>query len=174
MKKTKLIFLLSLVSFLSPAQDGWQEFKKNNYSISYPPDWNYSDEKPQPTIEFILKASFESTKDDQFQENINLNLESLLEETNVSDYMKSTIDQIKTQVPSAKIIKNTSTEVNGLEAKEFIWSAKFGNDFLLKFKQIIFIKSKIAYVLTLTSTEKEFDRYITIGDKILYSFKFKD
>lgn len=146
MKKTKLIFLFLLVSLLTFAQDNWKEFKKSNYSIKYPEDWNYCDQKPQPKIEFILKANSKSNKNDRFHENINLNLKTLTKETNLNDHIESKIDQISFQIPNVKINENKSTVINGITAKKLIWSAKLSNGFHLKFKQIILIRNKIAYI----------------------------
>ncbi|RKE98290.1 PsbP-related protein [Ichthyenterobacterium magnum] len=171
----KITILTLLITFHCFAQDNWQTYTKDNYTIDYPSDWTYSNQKPQPTIQFVLKASPNSAKNDQFQENINLNLEFLKQDKiNLDSYINTTIKQILSQVNDAQIIENKLIKSNDLDAKLFVWSGSFGNGIVLKFRQLVFIKNKTAYVLTLTCTETDYESYINIGNKIFNSFKFKN
>ncbi|MFK7781333.1 hypothetical protein [Psychroserpens sp.] len=173
--KFKISLLTILFTFSCFAQDNWQTYKKDNYSIDHPSDWTYSSQKPQPTIQFVFMAKPESAREDQFQENINLNIELLKQDdNNVDAYVDASISQIKSQVKGVNIIENQLTKINDLDAKSFVWSGDFGNGMILTFKQLIFIKDKTAYILTLTCSETEYKDYIEVGDKIFNSFKFNN
>lgn len=172
--KTKLTLLLSiLLVTLATAQDKWKTLEKDNYIISYPKNWVSSDQKPQPTIEFVLLSEEASQKKDQFRENINLNTENLSgKKLSLKEYIKLALDQVKTQIPSAKTISKKNIELNGKEAKKIIWSADLGGGIVLKFKQLFLINNETAYILTYTASMAEYDIYDKVSDKIFNSFKF--
>ncbi|MFC0604000.1 PsbP-related protein [Winogradskyella pulchriflava] len=164
--------LLCFVSTALFAQKDWKTLEKDNYAINYPEDWISSDQKPQPTMQFLLLSDEKSQEKDQFRENINLTIEDLRGQTlSTEEYVKISLDQITSQIPNSKIISNDAIKIDGFEARVVIWSADFGNGMILKFKQILLINSGNAYVLTFSSTASEYDQYIEIGDKILNSFK---
>lgn len=167
---TLLLFFISTFLF---AQEDWKTFAKDNFSIQYPATWEYSDQKPQPNIQFVLMSEEASQNEDMFRENINLNTEDLNgQDVSLKDYAKAGLDQVFAQIPSAKMITNNDIKLGGENAKEIIWSANLGNGILLKFKQVFLLKDGTAYVLTFTATETDYDKYIVDGEKILYSFKF--
>ncbi|WP_296313473.1 PsbP-related protein [Winogradskyella sp. UBA3174] len=166
---TLLLFFISSTLF---AQKGWETLTKDNYAVSYPKDWISSEQKPQPSMVFLLMSDEKSQNEDKFRENINLTLEDLtLQTLSLEDYSKLSIDQITGQIPSAKVISNESIKIDGWEAIAVIWTADFGNGMALKFKQIFLINNGKAYILTFSSTTTEYDEYIEVGDKILNSFK---
>lgn len=170
--KNLIVLALLLINVSLFAQDDWQILSTDNYSIQYPKDWTSSDQKPQPSVQFLLLSDESSLSEDNFRENINMTIENLKGKSiSIDEYVKISIDQISAQIPNAKIITNESTKIDGNDAKEVIWSADFGNNMVLKFKQILLINSDSAYILTYSSTVTEFSKYEDIGDKILQSFK---
>lgn len=172
MKKNLLIVLALFISTTLFAQDDWKTLKNENYAISYPSDWVSSDQKPQPSIKVLLLSDENSQKDDQFRENINLNLEDLKGQTlSLEEYANISLDQIKKQIPNAEILSNEAIKIDNWEAKSVVWYADFGT-MILKFKQVFLINNGTAFVLTYSSTKTEFDDYIEIADKIINSFKF--
>lgn len=173
MKNRVTLILALLLTTISFAQDDWQTYKQDNYSINYPAHWEYSSKKPQPSIQFILFSEETSQAKDLFRENINLTLENLNGQSfSLESYTKLALEQVKIQIPSAKIISNTQIKLGVKNAKEIIWTADLGNGMLLKFKQVFTLHEASAYVLTFTSTITDYDAYITDATKILYSFKF--
>ncbi|EDP71541.1 hypothetical protein FBALC1_03617 [Flavobacteriales bacterium ALC-1] len=172
--KTKFLTLLVLLSSsIMLAQDEWQTLEQDNYSISYPKDWVSSDEKPQPSVLFLLKAPENSQKEDLFRESINLVSEPLGGQTlSIEDYVKISLDQIMAQIPSAEIKSNKETKLGDEDAREVVWSADFGNGMVLQFKQVYIINNGTAYVLTFSSTTSEYDAYDEVVNKTLNSFKF--
>jgi hypothetical protein len=167
---TLVLFLISATLF---AQKDWNTLVQDNVTISYPKDWTSSDQKPQPSMQFLLLSDDKSQIEDKFRENINLTLEDLNGKTlTLDEYSKLSLDQITAQIPSAKILSNESRKIDGWEAKSAIWTADFGNGMILKFKQIYVLNAGVAYILTFSSTVAEYDDYIEVGDEILNSFKF--
>ena len=171
----KLKILTSVLLFVSVtlfAQDDWKTLKKDDYAISYPKDWVSSDQKPQPNMQFLLLLDAKSQENDSFRENINLMTENLgSRDLTLEAYNKMSVDGIIAQIPSAMIISNQSTKVEGREAAAIVWSADFGNGMILKFKQIVMVYNNKGYILTFSSSEAEYDTYIEVGDQILNSFK---
>ncbi|WP_339625266.1 PsbP-related protein [uncultured Winogradskyella sp.] len=169
-KLTTLVVLL--IGFTVFAQKDWTQLTQDGFAISYPKDWVSSDQKPQPSMQFLLMSDEKSQINDKFRENINLTLEDLGGQVlSLEDYAKISLEQITTQIPSAKVIVNVTTKINDYEARSVIWSADFGNGMVLKFKQVFILNGGMAYVLTFSSTSAEYDDYIEVGDKILNSFK---
>ncbi|WP_422107451.1 PsbP-related protein [Winogradskyella sp.] len=171
--KVKILTLVLLFAGVTLfAQDDWKTLKKDDYAISYPKDWVSSDQKPQPNMQFLLLSEEKSQRDDLFRENINLITENLGgRDLTLQAYTKLSIDQIIAQIPSARILSHESAKVEGREAAAIVWSADFGNDMILKFKQIILVYNDKGYVLTFSSSEAEYDSYVQIGSRILNSFK---
>nr|WP_321231756.1 PsbP-related protein [uncultured Psychroserpens sp.] len=163
-----LVFMSNIVF----AQDEWKTLEKENYSISYPTTWEHSDKKPQPSTQFVLFSEVASQEKDSFRENINLSTENLNgQNPSLSDYTRVSLDQVKAQVPTAKIVASSTTKVNGIDVSDITWSATFGA-IDLKFRQFLFIKNGTAYILTYTGSSSEFDNYSKVVNTTFNSFKF--
>lgn len=172
--RNKLLMLSALFFslILFGQKDKWKTFEKDGYSIQYPKSWTYSDQKPQPMVQFVLLSEEDSQEEDNFRENINLSTESLQgRKMSLDAYVELALDQVTEQIPSAKILATEDVSLNGKKAKSFIWTADFGNGVMLKFKQYILISDGTAYILTFTSTEAEFDEYVNKATDILDTFK---
>lgn len=167
---TLLVLFISTSLF---AQKNWETLEQDNYAISYPKDWISSDQKPQPSMQFLLLTDEKSQNEDQFRENINLTTEDLGGTTfSLEEYAKISLDQITSQIPTAEVLSNDPTKIDNWEARTVVWRADFGNNMILQFKQVFLINGGQAYVLTFSSTKAEYDEYIKVGDNILNSFKF--
>ncbi|SHG59342.1 hypothetical protein [Winogradskyella jejuensis] len=171
--KTRILTLaLSFAMTFAFAQE-MKTFTKDNYTIDYDTTWEISEQKIQPAVQFMILSDESTQAKDKFRENINLSAESLQgQELNAADYAKISLDQISVQIPGAKIITNESKKLNGIDCQEIIWSADFGNNMILKFKQVIFVRGGTGYALTFSSTTTEFDTYKESANKMLSSFKF--
>lgn len=173
MKYITLLFLFISTSLF--AQNNWQVLETNEYSISYPQDWVSSDMLTQPSMQFLLLSPEESQKNDKFRENINLTVEALgTNAMSLEDYIKLSTDQVIAQIPSAKILSNSTKKINNILAADIQWSADFGNGIALQFKQLFTIQNGVAYVLTYSSTEAEFNEYFDVANTIMNSFTFKN
>ena len=171
--KTKLTTMMAIfITVVTFAQENWKTLKAESYAITYPENWVSSDQKPQPSMLFLLLAEETSQNDDKFRENINLTTEDLAGQTFTIDaYAKLSTDQITAQIPTAKVELSEATKLDGQDAWSVIWSADFGNGMVLKFNQVFLISGGTAYVLTFSSTTTEYDSYIDVAKKVLNSFK---
>ena len=171
--KTKLFTsLLILVSLIISAQENWQTTKKDAFAISYPNDWETSNQLSQPSMQILLLSDASTQDKDKFRENINITTESLGGRSmSIASYAKVSTDQIKAQIPSARVESSKLSKLDGQEAWEVIWSGDFGNGMYLRFKQSFLLFNDTAYVLTYSSSTAEFDQYIKIADLVFESFK---
>ncbi|WP_460218000.1 PsbP-related protein [Psychroserpens sp. MEBiC05023] len=163
--------VLAFLVTVGYAQDK-KTIEKDGYSVTYPDTWESSDQKPQPNVQFLLMSDISSQNKDMFRENINMSTELLNGQyPTLAEYSKASLDMIKTQIPSSKIISNNTISVNGVDAIDLIWSASFGA-IELKFRQYVLLKNDTAYIITYSASTTEYDDYSTIATSILNSFKF--
>lgn len=172
MKISLLSLIFTVLTTAIFAQDGWKTYQKDNYSINYPPNWEYSDQKPEPTIAFIFMSPEASQTKDSFRERVNLTIENLVhEDLTLEAYTEKVLQQVK-QVPNAKMASALPVTIGDIEATNIIWSAELGGGMNLKFNQLFTVKDRVAYVLTFASTTTEYERYEKDAIMILNSFKF--
>lgn len=172
MKISLLSLIFTVLTTAIFAQDGWKTYQKDNYSINYPSNWEYSDQKPEPTIAFIFMSPEASQTKDSFRERVNLTIENLVhEDLTLEEYTEKVLQQVK-QVPNAKMASALPVTIGDIEATNIIWSAELGGGMNLKFNQLFTVKDRVAYVLTFASTTTEYERYEKDAIMILNSFKF--
>jgi len=172
MKISLLSLIFTVLTTAIFAQDGWKTYQKDNYSINYPSNWEYSDQKPEPTIAFIFMSPEASQTKDSFRERVNLTIENLVhEDLTLEEYTEKVLQQVK-QVPNAKMVSALPVTIGDIEATNIIWSAELGGGMNLKFNQLFTVKDRVAYVLTFASTTTEYERYEKDAIMILNSFKF--
>lgn len=158
---TLTFFLITIFAF---SQDNFIEYKKDNFSISYPENWKL-DTSGQMNSKFIIFSPH--TEGDAFNENVNLIVQDLTgQNLNLQSYTELSVKQVSSMVPNAKLIESTQIGSH----QEIIWSGFVANN-NLKFKQIYYVIDSKAYVLTFTAHETTFDDYIKVGGKILNSFQ---
>ena len=149
--------------------EGWKSISENNYSISYPENWELN-KSGQMGSSFILLSPLLSEKD-QFRENVNLIIQDLRGyNLDLDKYVEISEDQIKTVITNGEILESNRTTVDDLSYQKVIYTGKQGI-FNLKFEQYFWVVEDQAYILTMTSEESQFDNYQETGEKILNSFK---
>lgn len=170
----KFIFFLSATCCLSllPAQNNskWETIEKNTYRIEYPSSWQL-DQSGRNKSEFIILSKREAN--DTFRENINLIAQDLSNQImNLESYVELSENQIKNMVANSKIYRSELLTKDGVPFHLIEWSGLL-NGKNLKFKQYFFITNNVAYALTFTSEENQYENYIKTADKILNSFILK-
>ena len=164
MKKSITIIFFLLISTTIFSQENFVEYKKDNFSISYPENWRL-DTSGQMNTTFIIYSP--TQPEDPFHENINLLIQDLTgQNLDLESYTSISENQIKTMIPNTKLVKS---ERKG-NYHEVIWSGFVANN-NLKFKQIYYVINDKAFVLTFTALDTTFDDYIDLGSKILDTFK---
>ncbi|OGE33186.1 hypothetical protein A3C59_03655 [Candidatus Daviesbacteria bacterium RIFCSPHIGHO2_02_FULL_36_13] len=144
----------------------------DNVSIQTPDGWTLK-ENPQPGTQ----ATFFSPKegvDDKFIENVGLSVSDLSAKPDVTldEVVKAWIDQSQSEFPdSFKVISQDKTTLGGAEAVKLIYQAK-DKVSSLKGMAIFALKDSKAYILSYSSEEKSFDKFLDGVNQIINSFKF--
>jgi len=171
-----LVFIVNLTVYAQTSEKetqteilkGWKSLTENNYSISYPNNWELN-KSGQMGTNFILFSPL-SSEQDQFKDNVNLLVQDLTgHNLNLNKYVELSEGQIKTMITDGKMIESKRITTKTLDYQKVIYTGKQGV-FNLKFEQYYWVVKANAYVLTLTCEESQFDNYKTIGEKILDSF----
>ncbi|WGK70015.1 hypothetical protein P0082_03915 [Candidatus Haliotispira prima] len=150
--------------------DSWKSFTENNYSISYPEDWELNNSGLMGT-NFILLSPISSGQD-RLRENVNLLIEDLTGlNLDLDEYAEISEGQIKTMITDAKIIESKIITTKNLDYHRIIYTGKQGF-FNLEFEQYVWVLEDKAYILTFTCEESQFDNYQALGEQILNSFSF--
>ena len=151
----------------------WKTFTHRDYSIQYP-DWVELNTSGINGTSFMLYLE-EFSLNEMIRSSINLliqDLNALNMNISFDEYVKLSENQVKTLITGGKIIKSQRFEKDNSEFQEFIWTGRQGK-FIFKCKQYYTIKNGKAYVLTLTTDIKEFDRYKTVGTEIMDIFRIR-
>lgn len=166
--KLKITLLFIVLINTCFGQVDFEEYTNEMYSVNYPKQWRL-DTSGTMSTEFILFS--ELKEDDAFSENVNMIVQDLSNQGfTMKSYMKLSENQIKNMVPDSKIIESVFDKEN--KHHMLVWSGNVTGQ-VLKFKQYFYLEKEKIYVLSLTTLPETYDSYITIGEKILDSFKLK-
>ena len=156
----------------SDLEPEWTQLEENNYSIYYPNDWNLNQAGQNETSFNITSPS--TAISDPFSENVNLLIQDLTNlAIDLNKFIEISVNQVETVVKNGKMFLSKRKKAHGLEFQKVIYTGQYG-DFDLKFKQYCWVRDDHAYILTFTSEEKQFDRFDSVSERILKSFKFTD
>jgi len=170
MKKiTILVFtIISLNAYGQKAN--WKTYTKDNYSIQYPPAYDL-EEYQQGTV-FMLIFPVDSANP-TFNKNINLIIQDLKGTgLDLDKYNETSVKQIKQYLPNDTILTNKREKDAMGEYRHLIYIGDMHEDHL-QFEQYYRIINEKAYVLTLTTETKQWDKGHQIGEQILNTFKIK-
>ncbi|WGK70014.1 PsbP-related protein [Candidatus Haliotispira prima] len=150
------------------ALDNWASLTEDDYSISYPEDWEL-DQSGQAGTSLILFSPL-SSGEDQFKENVNLLIQDLTgNNLDLDGYVELSESQIKAVTTDGNIIESTRMTTETSEFHKVIYAMEQGVQ-NLKFEQYVWVLEDKAYVLTFTCEEDQFDDYQALGEQILNSF----
>jgi len=178
--KSLIIFIFLVVSFFvnSHAQNvkdasvNWETIDRCSYSIQYPATWSIDTSKQLGTDLFIFSPKDSDT--DKFRENVNAMVQDLngLNIT-LDKYIEISEGQIKTMLTNASIIESKRLIQGNKEYHKLLFTGQQGI-FKLKTEQYYFLVNEKAFVITLTTEQNQYDKYIENGEAILKSFKLKE
>jgi len=150
-------------------QKDWEVINEPEYTISYPKNWSV-DKSGNDGVELVLNSPSDSD-DDSFQQNANFLRESLPDDSiGLEEYAKAAIDQAKTIFPT--VLSKERVKSDNKDFYKVIFSGtQSGIEFI--HEQQYRVKDKMAYILTFTSTQSDYEKDKVIGNKILKSFRLK-
>ncbi|MCW3787084.1 PsbP-related protein [Plebeiibacterium sediminum] len=172
----KPIFIILCIAFIlcidSMGQTGsdYKSFAKDNYSISYPGNWEVSSNGQMGTS-FIILSPLESDHD-KFRENVNLMIQDLSRyNIDLNEFVSISEGQLKTMITNGNLISSERVKAGKSEYHKVIYTGD-QDIYKLKFEQYYWVDNKKAYILTLSCETNQFDTYQSVGENILNSFKF--
>jgi hypothetical protein len=91
----------------------------------------------------------------------------------VDDYWeRGCVPMMKSTFSGFEISDRQDLTIDGSEAKRYDYTATLaGMEF--KYSQILLLRGKNLYMLTYTSTPQKFDKYVTVLDTAIRTFRFK-
>mgnify|MGYP006088770357 CR=1 FL=1 len=145
----------------------WKEYSGEDFQISFPSNWSFDNTGINGTALFI--SSELDAISDLFAESVNLIIQDLSgQSTNMYKYIELTKNELsQLNATNIKIDQKQSSTI-GSEAS---LSYEFKYDiYNLKIKQRVIIYNDKAYIVTYTATVSDYNKYFSIGNKILNSF----
>ena len=169
------LFVLTLgVSFgQSPSTNEISFFVKSKLcTYNVPNNWMLDSTGTNGTTFFIYSEA--SDPNDKFRENVNLLVQDLSQYPgmNLEKYTEISVNQIKNMITESNLEISKTYFSKPRPYQHVIYTGKQGM-FKLKFEQYYFISDNKAYVLTYTSEEKNYLKYLGSAQIILNSFRIK-
>lgn len=167
----KITILLVIVSPNVYGQTkNWKVYTHENYSIRYPDNWEL--EENQIGSKFVLISPVD-TANPSFNENINLIIQDLKgPDMNLDKYNEISVSQIKKYLPDDSILSDKREKDRTGEYQHIQYYGDENNNHL-QFEQYYRIINGKAYILTLTTLKKQWEKAHQVGEQILNSFLVK-
>lgn len=110
---------------------------------------------------------------DRFRENFNIVVQDLSSQPiNLDEYIKLSLEQINQYITDVEIITSKKVMLANGEGYMLNYTGKQGQ-FNLEWLQFLTIKNNIAYVLSYTAEESNYDKYLEIINQMINSFRLK-
>ncbi len=149
----------------------WLSVKVDGTSLKYPDNWELDDSRQLGTS--LILFSPQEGDEDNFRENVNLIVQDISAyEITLEEYTELSLEQVKTVIAKSKILENKPTTLDGIKASRVVYTGQ-DNGMDLKFTQVFTIRNGMAYILTFTAEKEKSEKYATVADKILESFRFE-
>ncbi|MHA1300589.1 MAG: PsbP-related protein [Candidatus Helarchaeota archaeon] len=138
--------------------------KTFNIEIEYPSNWDVIKDG------MVFLSPLEEPTDD-FRENINISVQKLPSKMSLEEFSELNISELKKIITNFKIVEGPiETKLAGIKANQITFTAVQGK-YLLKFMSICTIKNDNVYVITFTSEEDKYEKYLETVKKMIDSFK---
>jgi len=135
---------------------------KFGFTLSYPSSW----EKKEISGLTAFISPLENDKD-LFRENVSVGREDISKyPITLVEYIRISMDNWKKQAPGLKTLDKKKAKIDRKDTTYF--TCQTGNT---KHRQYYLLHENVAYVLTYTATEKQFDSYLKSAEKIIKSLK---
>jgi hypothetical protein len=162
------LFLTQIHQTLWSQSNDLKTLKFQNYTISYPANWELN-QSGQMGTSFIIYSPLESDKD-EFRDNINLLEQDLTGyHLDLKKFVELSEYQIKTMIKEGKLEESEEVQHCAGNYHKMVYTGNQG-PYQLKFIQYYRVIDQRAYILTFTCEKSKFDRYEVIASNILNSF----
>jgi len=151
-------------------EGNWATLTQDNYSIQYPTTWDL-DTSGEMGASFILFSPLDS-KEDQFQENVNLLIQDLAGMgIDLDQFVAISEEQVKTMVTNSNLLESVRMKPAYGEYHKIIYTGDLGI-YHIKYEQYYWVIGEKSYILTLTTELDTYDAFKETGERILNSFAF--
>lgn len=148
--------------------DNWEVFKSDNYSISYPSNWEVKGSTG--FVEFFITSPLDC-ENDKFSENINLMIQDLSAfEMSMDEFVEVSEKQVKSLLTNGEILVSKRNDDFDLEFHIMVYSGTQGQ-FELTTKQYLWLLAEKAYILTFSCETDQVKIYNSVSKQIMDSFK---
>ena len=138
---------------------------EHGFSFTPPEGWNEFD-----LSGFGVIQSWTGPTEGQFQINMNVGVQDLPITIDLSEYLPELKQELKNLLEGYSVIDETSTTINGLPAvtltSTFLLSSQ-----TIQNKQYYITKNNKVYIFTLTTNPELFDKYESVFDTSIQTFK---
>lgn len=153
------------------ADKGYKGYETDETWIMYPETWTIDTSEAGGINFFIYSPLVEAT--DIFQENFNLATEKLPNNSITTEYYTNrALEMIKTSFTDLKLLENKEHKGNAGTYRTIVYTASMSG-MNLKWKQSVYIKNSIAYIVSFTALEDTFNEFDAISQKVMDSFIIK-
>ena len=146
-----------------PIHEDWEVFSTAEYSISYPKEWTINTSGADD-VAFMISSPSDG-EGDHFTQNVSLVIEKLDNNTDLDAYAVAAKEQL------ISVFTESSPELEKMKQnKQDFYKVTFAGQGA-KFQQYYFVENNKAYAVGFTTGEKDFDKDIVLGKKIMNTFK---
>jgi hypothetical protein len=138
------------------------------YSIMAPAGWEKKDTTISDSPFTTIKSPLEGDNDN-FRENLTVTTENT-QGADLTAYVDLSRANLLKQYPSAEILTDGETTINGVPAKWLVYSFNYSG-YDLKNTVYIMVKNGMSYVVTCTALKNTFDKYQADFKTCVNSFK---
>lgn len=137
------------------------------FSLDRPESWTQQEGYMGTAVLFLSPLE---NKNDAFMENVNVVVEDFKQPLTLKKYTALTVEQLKQYITDAAILSvNSMRAVHG-PYSEIVYTGRQGQ-YELKWLCRIYLSGKRAYVVTYTAEFGQFNKYLTVANPVLSSFK---
>jgi len=138
------------------------------FAIRMPPGW----EIKQCNDDVVVALEPKESKDDKFRENVSVIVENVKEGTELEEYVKRRVRDMKRLSEDFYLWGNTKAALYGVTARRLVYSITFAR---IKCKCLAFIavRGAYGYVVTCAAEPHRFDQLLPLFKECVGSFRFK-
>lgn len=168
MKKTLLTLMVAFGAICITQAQEWPSFAAEEFSISYPTDWETDDSGMMGTSLILFSPA--NAEEESFRTNVNVIVQELGGmEITLEMIGEATISQIESMLEDVVVIENKLMDTMG-KPYQFLNYTGGQGDVILYFEQHIYLEDGVLAVVTFTSTKVDADAYKATAQRILASF----
>ncbi|MBF2064753.1 MAG: serine/threonine protein kinase [Calothrix sp. C42_A2020_038] len=171
----KILQQFASIPHLMFTENNYSFYKNSNYAIKikYPHNWLKNEVEDKTTGE-IARFSSPAQTDSETSAEVILEIQPLKQPIILEEYTNLKVNEIIQFFPQAKIHESNSITLPStpnLAAHEVVYSGK-DNNLSIKRRALWTIKDNTAYIITYSTQESEYDKYLNIAQTMIDSFDF--